>query len=166
MVNGAVLRFHYHCSIAPMMWVLVALSSLELVVVHFLLALWQPWVAVTASILTLASIVWIVRLILSFRRLPVLIEGDELVMRAGWLREHRVPLGRIAGLRDTWTADELKQRHVSNLALIAYPNVWLDLDQAVPGRRASITAIAHKLDDPASFRLAVQTRCSVRPFAE
>ncbi|NNM75454.1 hypothetical protein HJG53_00830 [Sphingomonas sp. ID1715] len=152
---GEALRFDYHRSVAPMMWVLVALSSLELLVLHFLLALWKPWVAAIVSLLTLAGMAWMVRLILSFRRLPVMIEGAMLVMRVGTLRELRIPIEVIARLRDAWTRDQLKQRDVANLALIAYPNVWIDLMEPVTGRKGLVTAVAHRLDDPAAFRAAL-----------
>lgn len=149
------LRFDYHRSVAPMMWVLVTLSGIELLVVHFLLALWRPWIALAVSVATLAGIAWLIGMIRSFRRLPVLIDGDQLVMRVGRLREIAIPLDRIAGFRETWTAADLKTRGVSNLALIAYPNIWIDLTDPVAGRRGPIHAVAHKLDNPASFRTAV-----------
>jgi hypothetical protein len=151
------LRFDYHRSVAPMMWVLVALSGIELLVVHFLLALWRPWVALVVSGLTLSGIVWLAGAVASFRRLPVLIEDQALVMRAGRLRAFRIPLGAVAGFREQWTAAELKARDVSNLALIAYPNIWVDLAEPVAGRRGPIRAVAHRLDDPAAFRTALET---------
>jgi hypothetical protein len=138
-----------------MMWVLLALAGAELLVVHFLLALWSPGVAMFVSVLTLAGMIWFAALIASFRRLPVLIEGDTLTMRVGRLRVFRLPFTAIAGLRPSWTGDDLKRRNVSNLALIAYPNIWIDLVDPVVGRRGSIIAIAHKLDDPQAFSAAL-----------
>ena len=155
------LRFDYHRSVAPMMWVLVTLSGIELLVVHFLLALWRPWVALVVSVVTLAGIAWLIGVIRSFRILPVLIDGDQLVMRAGRLRALPIPLDRIAGFRETWTATDLKARDVANLALIAYPNIWIDLTEPVAGRRP-VRAVAHKLDDPIAFRTALD-RARARP---
>ncbi len=148
------LRFDYHRSVAPMMWVLVALVTGELLVVHFLLALWKPWVAGVVSVATLPCIVWLVWAIASFRSMPVLMDHEWLVMRAGRVREHRIPMNLVAGLRDVWTGQDLKERGVSNLALIAYPNVWIDLHEGVHGRRGPIRAVTHRLDDPAAFRMA------------
>lgn len=150
------LRFDYHRSVAPMMWVLVALAGTELLVVHFLLALWRPWVALIVSMLTLPAVIWLIGVILSFKRLPVLIEGDRLVIRVGRLRGHCIPLRAIAGFREHWTAAELKARGISNLALIAYPNIWIDLAEPIVGRRGPIRAVAHKLDDPIVFRTALE----------
>jgi hypothetical protein len=42
-----------------------------------------------------------------------------------------------------------------NLALIAYPNVVVDLVDPLPGRRG-IRAIAHRLDDPHGFADALR----------
>lgn len=143
-----------------MLWVFVALASIELVVVHALLSHWFPWVALVLSALTLASIAWLVAAIRSFKRLPVLIETDAVVMRAGRLKSYRVLLADITGLRESWTADELNRRSVGNLALIAWPNVWIDLRRPL-GRRG-VVAIAHKLDDPAAFRASLLLRLRSR----
>jgi hypothetical protein len=156
--TGPPTAFHYHRSIAPMMWVFVALASIELVVVHFLLALWRPWVALAVSLITLPSLIWLLRTIASFRRLPVMIEDDRLLLRTGGLRSVAVPLSQVAGLRANWTGDDLKGPGVMNPALIAYPNVWIDLSGPVAGRRGPVRAIAHKLDDPEAFAEELRLR--------
>jgi hypothetical protein len=60
--------FSYHNSIAPMMWVFVALGAIELAVVHFLLSFWSPIATLILWAVTLLSLVWMVALIRSFRR--------------------------------------------------------------------------------------------------
>ena len=139
-----------------MLWVLVAIAGVEFVVVHALLAMWRPVVAIVASVATLVSIVWLVAGIQSFRRLPVTLDDDTLVMRAGTLKRIAVPVTNVAGLRDHWDAAFVKRRTTLNLALIAYPNVVVDL--AVPQRagRRAIDAVALRLDDRAAFVAAVE----------
>ncbi|WP_254602979.1 hypothetical protein [Sphingomonas bacterium] len=148
--------FAYHRSVAPMMWVLVGLASIEFVVVHALLAMWKPAVAIVLSIATLASIVWLVAGIRSFRRLPVTLDAGMLVMRAGTLKRVAIPVSDIAGLRGQWDAAFVKRRATLNLALIAYPNIVVEL--AVPQRvgRRSIDAVAHRLDDRTAFVAAME----------
>lgn len=107
---------------------------------------------------TAASLIWLVLAMRGFRRLPVLLTHDVLVMRTGRLKQFRVPLSDIAGLRDSWTAEELKSRHVGNLAMIAWPNILIDLKRAQGPRQ--VIAIAHKLDDPAAFRATLLQRLS------
>lgn len=153
--------FAYHRAVAPMLWVLVGLASIELLVVHLLLAHWSRTAAVILSALTFGSIVWLVGVIRSFRRLPVLLTADALVMRAGTLKGVTLPLNDIAGLRQQWGAAAMKRRNVLNLALIAYPNVVIDLRAPRVGRRA-ITAVAHRLDDPVAFTAAL-TRALAAP---
>lgn len=139
-----------------MMWVFVAIASVELVVVHFLVAMWRPWVALTLSVLSLAGILWLVAVIRSFRTLPVRIGDGRLVMRAGRLRSIETTLGNVAGLRGHWDAAALKERGILNLALIAYPNVVVDLREPIVTKRGSVRAIAHRLDDPHAFVAAIE----------
>lgn len=148
------LAFGYRASVAPMLWVFIGLAGIELMVVHALLSHWFPMVALALSALTLVSIAWLIWVILSFGRLPVLIESDTLVMRVGRMKGYRIPLADIEGLRERWTAKELNKRGVANLALLAWPNVWIDLRRPRGCRR--VVAIAHKLDDAAAFRAALQ----------
>jgi hypothetical protein len=145
----------YHRSIAPMMWVFAGLAGLELVVVHFLLALWNWRVAVVVTLVSLAGVIWLVRAIRSFRRLPVLVSPERVTFRVGHIARLEVPLANIAGVRTAWDSAEIKQRGVRNLALIAYPNVLVELAEPLAGRRAT-RAVAHRFDDPASFIAALE----------
>ena len=148
--------FPYHRSLAPMMGVFLALAGIELVVVHLLVALWRPWVALLLSLFSLATIAWVVALIRSFKRLPVRIAGGILIMRAGNLHRMDIPLADVAGLRPAWDAAALRQRDVLNLAMIAYPNIVLDLRRPIRlGRRREIRAVAHRFDDPVAFARAI-----------
>ena len=134
-----------------MMWVLVGIAAVELIVVHLLIALlWSPVAAAVVSLVSLSGVGWLVWTIASFKRLPVRLEADRLVMRVGRLRRIDVPLGAIAGLRREWDAASLKARGVARLSLVVYPNIVLDLTGPLPGRRG-VTAVAHRLDDPTAF---------------
>lgn len=142
-----------------MMAVLIGLSGIELLVVHFLLAFWNRWVALAVSVLTAATIVWLIALIRSMRRLPVLLTGDRLVMRVGTLRRHDIDRANIAGVRLSWETRAEKAKSVSNLALIAYPNVMIDLRTPLSvtraGRQRQISTIAHRMDDLPGFLAAL-----------
>lgn len=138
-----------------MMWVLVALVITEGVVVHLLLALWQPWIAVVLSLVSGATLVWLIRAIRSFKSLPVEISGDVLIWRAGNLKSVNISVGQIADFARQWSGDEIKRRDVLNCALIAYPNTVLVLQEPVIVGRRSISRLAHRLDDPAAFAIAL-----------
>ena len=152
---GEPLSFSYHRAVAPMMWVFVALASIELVVVHLLILLfWNGTAAILLSLATLAGIGWLIVATASMRRLPVLVDAHGLVMRVGTLKAVKVPLANIAGCDGGIT----ERRTTLNMALIAHPNVVISLRTPLPGRRA-IRAIAHRLDDPDAFGRTLRAEC-------
>lgn len=111
--------------------------------------------AVVLSAASLVGVGWIVALIRSMKPLPVLLTPGGLTMRVGGFRSVTVPLDDIAGLRSSWDAGVVKARGTLNLALVAYPNVVVDLHRPLPGRRG-VSTIAHRLDDPAGFAAALE----------
>ncbi len=153
------MEFAYHRSIAPMMWVLVAIAGVELIVVHFLVALWSAYAALALSLLSLSGMVWLIGVLRSFRRLPVRLDSDRLFMRVGRLHEITIPLTAVAALRSHWDAAALKDRSLLKLSLIAYPNIVVDLREPIVShglRSRSVRAVAHRLDDPAAFIAALE----------
>lgn len=154
---GAPLAFSYDRALAPPLWAFACIVALELAVVHLLVgALWSHVAAWVLSALSAATLVWVVLLIRSLRRLPVLVDESWVTMRVGRLKSVRISTAQIAGLRTSWPAEALKGRGVLNLALINYPNVMLDLDPPLPARRYPLVAVAHRLDDAAAFVAVVQ----------
>jgi membrane protein YdbS with pleckstrin-like domain len=93
------MTFSYHRSVAPMMWILVAIATVETLVVHLLVALWRPWVAALLSVVSVATIFWLIGAIRSFKTLPVEISDGQLVWRVGRLRKVVVPLDRVSTLK-------------------------------------------------------------------
>ena len=156
MAEQGTASFGYSRALAPLLWVFAAIMALELVLVHLLVsALWSHKVALILSAISLTALVWTIAFIRSLNRCPVLVDEAGVTMRVGSLRPVIVSAANIAGLRTAWPREALKQRGVLNLAMINYPNIMLDLDPPLPGRRRALTAIAHKLDDPAGFAAAV-----------
>lgn len=149
------MNFSYHRSLSPLMWVFVALASIELVAVHLFLALKWPWLAWPLSVLTLMSLLWLVRLIRSFRSLPHRLEAGQLTLHLGSLRSLEVPLDAIHSVRAAWASGEHEEPGTARFSLIAYPNRLLDLAEPLPGRRGGIKRVAITLDDPATFDLAL-----------
>ena len=154
------LAFAYHRALAPMLWVFMALASLELFVVHFLVSIWSVRLALLLSALTVATILWLALLIRLFRRLPVLLDDERLLMRSGSLLSIPVALDQVAGVRGHFPSEALKSRAVLNLAMLSYPNVIVDLREPIRRGRRSIGHIAHRLDDPACFITALNARLS------
>ena len=141
-----------------MLWAFAAIAVIELFVVHFLVSIWSVRLALVLSALTLASMVWLVLLIRSFRRLPVLLDEDSVLFRCGSLIAMQVPLGQIEAVRARFSSEALKSRSVLNLAMLSYPNVLVELRAPIPRGRRSIDRIAHRLDDPGGFVAALAAR--------
>lgn len=134
-----------------MMWVLLALVLIETAVVHLLVALWSPVAALILSLGSVAAVIWLVSLIRSFRVRPVRIVDGRLHWPAGRLRALEIDVKQIAGLRGEWDADLLKARNCFNAALIAYPNIVIELTEPAAMGRRQVERIAHKLDDRDAF---------------
>lgn len=149
--------FTYHRSLGPMIGMLLGIAIIEILVVHLVVVAWLGWwAALILGVFGLSLVMGLVVLLRSFKRLPVTLVDGVLTMRAGALTSVTVPIAQIAGLRATWDAAALKQRDVLDLALASWPSVVVDLTEPLTlrqGRR--ITAIAHKLDDPAAFHAAI-----------
>ncbi len=155
--------FAYDRALAPLMWAFACIVTVELFVTHLLVSvLWSHLAAWILSAISLVTLVWVILFTRSLKRLPVLVDDEGVTMRLGSLKPVRIPAGHIAGLRTAWPREELQQRGVLNFASINYPNVMLDLDPPLPGRRRPIKAVAHRLDDPAGFAAAIAHLLEVR----
>lgn len=147
--------FPYHRAVAPMMWVLLGLVGIEAAVTHGLIALWNGRVALILSGISLGVAIWLVIFILSFRTHPVQLRPMELVWPAGHLRAVTVPITQVMARREDWTLAAIREEGVFNAALIAHPNIVLELDPPVRKGRRTIRYLAHRLDDPQAFNVAL-----------
>jgi hypothetical protein len=154
---GGPLFFSYHRALAPMLWMFLAIAVAELLLVHFLVTLWHPRLAIFLSLLSFLGLLWLIGFIRSLRRYPVLIDEDEVRFRLGRLRDVGVPIARIGLVRLHWPPRWHKRFAVLNLALFNYPNIIVDLLEPLPGRR-KCWAIAHRLDDPEGFARILRER--------
>jgi hypothetical protein len=76
-----------------------------------------------------------------------------------------VPLAQVAGVRQSFPSAALKEPGVVNLALIAYPNVLLDVEPPLELRSSKARSIADRLEEPAAFARALE-RLLPRPGAD
>lgn len=150
---NAPLEFPYYRGVAPMMWVLVALSVVEMLAVHLFVALKWPHIGWPLSVLSALGIVAILVWIRSFRRLPHRLEGSMLELRLGGLKTRRIALAQIERVARGWQVGAVDGRDAINLAGIAYPNRCIRLTE--PLRRGRHLVFI-RLDDPAAFDAAMQ----------
>lgn len=151
------LRFHYHRSLSPMLGVLLGLAICETVVLHVVaMAVWGWKVAMVLALIDLSVVVTLVRLLRSFKAMPVTLEGRRLTMRAGHLSAIDLDIDDVAAFRTSWDSAAIKRKTTLNLALIAWPNVVFDLREPRKVRhRRIISTVAHRLDDPDAFHAAI-----------
>lgn len=158
-------QFAYHQAVAPMMWVLLALSLIELLVVHFLISFFYPTIAVIISTITAISIAWLICFLLSLKKMPVLLGPEKLIVRLGNAICVSIDLDNIAGTRNSWSEESLKKEKALRLSLLAYPNLVLDLKEPVTytsfWKKRSTMCIAHRLDNVDAFCRALSNKIAI-----
>ena len=153
--DPAVATFANHRGVVPMLWVFAGLALIELLAVHLVVSLRWPVAAWPLSAVTALSVVWLVRWIVSWRRLPHALHADRLLLNKGSLRRVELPLAEIAAVHADLTGDLLKRRDSLNLVPIAYPNRIVELREPLSGRRRA-RRVAIRVDDPQSFDEAMR----------
>ena len=141
-----------------MLWVLAALATIEMLVVHLFVSLKWPATAWVLTLVTALSILWLQRFITSFKRCPHTLEGDTLRLRFGSLRTIDVPLGQIWRVRRHWEIGAERAVGTANLVPIAFPNRLIDIEPPLAGKRRPLSLVAIKLDEPEAFDAALASR--------
>ena len=154
---GAV-PFAYIGAVALLLWVFIAVSAIELVVLHLLL----PWetIRVIADVLSIWGLVWMFGFMASFRVHPHLVGDAGLRVRHGATTDITVPWDAVATVgvrersRDKSRAVQLdrdKKATVLNVVIASRTNVNLTLRHplvlALPCGEESVTEIRLYADD-------------------
>lgn len=152
--------FPNHRGVTPMLWALASLALAELLVVHLLVALVWPSLAWTLTALSAVTIIWLVRWIRSWRRLPYRLTADRvLVLPMGSLRQVVVPLHQIASVHGQVDGEVLRRPGTLNLVPVAHPSRIVELAMPLPPRRrhgTPILRLAIRPDEPGRLDAAVQ----------
>jgi hypothetical protein len=161
-------RFAYHRQLSPLLWALLAIATVEAGVVHLLLFHWLPAVALAILALSVLAMLWLVALLISFRKHPVELGENGLRVRTGFLVDTHVPLDEIAFAQSGFAPADYAQGSLLKASLLAYPNavVLLRRDIVLPGpfgRRKMVHAVALALDEPTRFLAAVKQRLEATP---
>ena len=138
-----------------MMWVLFALSIIEMFVVHFFVALNWPYIGWPLTIISAVGVVGIFFWIRSFKARPHVIENGCLTIRLGNLKSVRLELSNIARVKRSLEPGALEQKNTINFAGIAYPNRAIELIEPVRSGRHRVFV---RLDQPSEFDLALEAR--------
>lgn len=155
--------FAYHRHLTPIAVTLLTLQAIEVAIHHLLLAHWSAFAAYSLFVVSDVGLVYMIALIKSFRLRPVLLTPEGVRVRTGLLIDRLVPYAAIAGVETRFDSARVKDRGTLNAGLLAWPNLLLPLQAPMPGRRAPMTAIAFRLDDPEPFVRALQWRLAQQP---
>lgn len=150
--------FAYHRHLTPIAVTLLVLQGIEVAIHHLLLAHWSAFAATVLFVVSDVGLVYMIALIKSFRLRPVLLTPEGVRVRTGLLIDRFVPYAAIAGVETRFDSARVKDRSTLNAGLLAWPNLLLPMHAPMPGRRAPMTAIAFRLDDPEPFVRALQWR--------
>ena len=147
--------FDYHRTVAPSLWVLVALATCEMLLVHLFVTLRWPTIGWPVLLMSLSTIVWFVFWIRSFRRRPHSLSKSELRLNTGSLRTLAVPVSAIRSVHSNWAPGEHKGKGATNIVPLAYPNRMLRLREPIQTRKGLCDRVAFRVDDPALFDAAM-----------
>jgi hypothetical protein len=148
--------FAYHRHLAPTCTALLVLQVIEIGVYHIFVGHWNRTAAIVLFVVSDLGLVYLVGLIKSFRFRPVLLTADGVRVRAGILIDTLIPFDQIAGIEPVVTGPIVHDPATCNAALLAWPNVVLNLTRPLPRgswrrRRPLAWRIAFRLDEPEPF---------------
>jgi hypothetical protein len=158
--NGALaFSSHKRSGHGGLVFVLLVLAAVEVVAIHVLLALWSPVIAWIVTALNLYGALWLVADYRASILRPVLVDSDEVWLRAGLRWQARVPRRMIAAV--VRTAPGLQER-TRSLAFLTTPNLWLEfsepIDLAGPyGIRRRVRKVGVFVDNPAELERFVNS---------
>ncbi len=158
--------FAYHRHLQPMMIALLVLSCIEIGVTHLLVAHWNRTLALILFAISDVSLVYLIGLIKSLRLAPVLLTETGVRIRAGILVDRTIPYADIAGVAADPDGGTVRAADSWNVALLAWPNLILHLDPALPPRSRwrgePVRAIVLRLDDSGCFLDELRARLRTR----
>jgi hypothetical protein len=153
--------FSYYKLVAPMMWAFLFLATIETLILHLLLSMWNPTVAWVVFIISDISVLYLLGLIVSLRRLPVTIDDNQVRIRAGILYDFSIPLASITNVTIYFPSTDVKRPGMLKTSLMAFPNVILEFTPSIPAPRPMgvgdpISRVAMALDDRTAFVEAIR----------
>lgn len=150
--------FSYHRHLTPMCATLLILSAIEIAVYHLLVGHWSRIAAGVMFVVSDIGFIYLIGFIKSFRFRPILLMPQGVRVRAGFLIDQFVPLEAIAGVESSFSfaGDKIRDPATLNAALLAWPNILLQLNRPMPRRsflkrKEPFGRIAFRLDDPEPF---------------
>ena len=144
----------------PIMYVFLALASVELLVVHFLMGLWSPAAAWVLSALTLLGGAQIIRIVQQIKHRPTLVTERSLLVRTGDRADLDLPWSSLASVDPIGFGPKPAGPDVLDTTFFAHPNVGITLAKPFArrklGRDRRVRIVALRVDEPDVFIDAVK----------
>ncbi|MFN3620217.1 hypothetical protein [Sphingorhabdus sp.] len=148
--------FTNHFVARPMLIALLAISLVELAVVHILLRSLSPWIVFAHLAFGAFFVLYLMGIIRSFANMPTTIEDGLLRVRMSVFFEAVSPVSNICAISRINTMPSQSAEIVANGAIFVAPNILIELTNEVevermfkPKHRARFIAIY--VDDPSTF---------------
>ncbi|WP_343529051.1 hypothetical protein [Sphingomonas sp.] len=158
--------FGYDRHLRPMMIALLCLSCIEIGVTHLLVAHWSRTAALILFAISDVSLLYLIGLIKSLRLSPVLLTDSGVRVRAGFLVDRTIPYDAISDVAANPDGATVRAEDSWNIALLAWPNLMLDLARPQPPRsrwhRTPVRRVAFRLDEPAPFLVELRMRLATK----
>lgn len=161
-VPTGVQSFSYHRLVAPILWAFFCLAVVEALGVHLLVGLWKPSLGWVIFIISDISLLYLLGLICSLRRMPVTIDDQDVRIRAGILYDFRVPLASIINASIAFPSSDVKRPGTIKTSLMTFPNIMLEVFPPIPspkplGLGEPVHHVAMALDDKVAFINALRS---------
>ena len=142
------------------MYVFLALASIELLVVHFLVGLWSATAAWVLSAITLLGGAQIIRIVHRIKHRPTLVTDDALLVRTGDQADLDLPWASIGSVEAIGHGPKPTGPDVLDTTFFAHPNVKITLAEPYVrrklGRERRVRIVALRVDEPDALINVVQ----------
>jgi hypothetical protein len=142
-----------------LVFALLALTAVEVIAIHVLLALWSPVLAWIITALSLYGALWLLADYRASILRPVLVDSDDVWLRAGLRWQARVPRRMVSAVVRTAPRS---QECTRSLAFLTTPNLWLEFSEPISlagpyGIRRRVRKVGLFVDNPAEFERFVNS---------
>lgn len=147
--------FTSYGTLAPALLAVLAISIVEILVLHLLLSRISVSLAAVVTVIGAAGFLYIVGILKSLQSLPTIVGFDEVVARLGGLQEVRFAKANVADVTLLPPCHPVS-KETARLSGMSSPNVLIRLRQPVRlkgpfGREKDVTSLALRLDREQEF---------------
>jgi hypothetical protein len=142
--------------------------AIETVVVHLLLRRWSVVAAYVLTAISVYSMFWLVGDFRAMGRLPLVLDGEQILVRTGLRFQAVIPLGEVRTVTlPSWREIPQRAPDYWNFARPGEPNVVLELAHATTvtmmfGLHRAASRVGVRLTEPERFRDAIASRIGER----